>query len=472
MSMRVACLSAFLAGSIHAPPPAAPSAAPATPPLDWATLEKPFLTNHEQLTFRDKYVKAGESYFSPDGKWVIFQAVEVPEKGKEPSPFYAMYLAKLEGGKFTTIERVSPAGSANTCGWFHPTEAGIVTFGSTLITPKDEGPAGYQRGTSRYRWAFPAEMDVVAVRVKDLCEEQVRGGMKLTRTLGMPNILNGMSASLPKQVFTRPNYDAECSFDKTGRFLLYSHIEDAAKVEPAAEKPGTKEEPASEKRATKEEPASEKPGTTEKRATTEKAGTPEPPKADANIYIFDTKTKKQYPIVVVPGYDGGPFFSPDGKSICYRSDRKGNDLLQIFVADLKFEKDADGVEIPVGISQEYQLTDNEHVSWCPFWHPSGKFMLYATSEVSHTNYEVFAIEVNRDKMEAAAKGAAGAAVKVAHVRTRRITLADGADVLPAFNAEGTKVIWTSQRGPKIDGEMKPSSQLWIADWKGDPFSRW
>ena len=31
------------------------------------------------------------------------------------------------------------------------------------------------------------------------------------------------------------------------------------------------------------------------------------------------------------GYDGGPFFSPDGKKILYRSDRKENDLLQVFI---------------------------------------------------------------------------------------------------------------------------------------------
>ena len=31
------------------------------------------------------------------------------------------------------------------------------------------------------------------------------------------------------------------------------------------------------------------------------------------------------------GYDGGPFFSPDEKMICYRSDRQLNDLLQIYV---------------------------------------------------------------------------------------------------------------------------------------------
>lgn len=426
------CSFVTLAGTaMAAQPPAAPTEPPAAP-LDWAKLEAPFVTNQKQVTYRDKYVKAGESYFSADGKWVVFQAVEVPGKGKEPDGFYAMYVARLEGSIFTKVEKVSPAGSANTCGWFHPTEPGIVIFGSTLVTPKDdgEGAAGYQRGTSRYRWAFPAEMEVVVMRVNSVRDEQSKDRVKY-RKMGLPQYDFGLTGTFATPIFSRANYDAECSFDKTGRFLLYSHIEDAGK----------------------------------------EADPKSPPKADANIYVYDMKTKKQHPIVVAPGYDGGPFFGPDGKSICYRSDRKGNDLLQIFVADLKFEKGDDGVEVPVGITQEYQLTDNEHVSWCPYWHPSGKFMLYATSEVSHANYEVFAIEVDRAKMGEAAKGGSGASVKVPKLATRRITSADGADVLPAFNAEGTRLIWTSQRGPKIDGEMKPSSQLWIADWKGDPFAK-
>ena len=45
-------------------------------------------------------------------------------------------------------------------------------------------------------------------------------------------------------------------------------------------------------------------------------------------------------ITEAPGYDGGPFFSPDGKRLVYRSDRQDNHLLQIFVRELEF--DAEG----------------------------------------------------------------------------------------------------------------------------------
>jgi hypothetical protein len=283
-----------------------------------------------------------------------------------------------------------------------------------VSTPKEEVASGYQRGTSRYRWAFPSEMDVVVARLAEKDQTEASPFVEA------------------KPLFTRPNYDAECTFDASGRFVLYAHIEDAPK------------------------PAD---------APTDAP----PPKPDANIYIHDTVTKKDIPIVVAPGYDGGPFFSPDGRWICYRSDRRGNDELQLFVAKLAFEKDAEGVDVPTGIEREYQITDNAHVNWCPFFHPKGDFLVYATSEVGHQNYEIFAVEIPKAKLDAATKDAPGASVVVPGLRTVRLTHADGADVLPAFNADGTKMIWCSQRGPKIEGEPRPSSQVWIADWTGTPF---
>jgi Tol biopolymer transport system component len=222
----------------------------------------------------------------------------------------------------------------------------------------------------------------------------------------------------PVTVFEQPRYDAECSWDPTGRFLLYT------RVEPAVD--GHEGRP------------------------------------DGNIYVFDTKTKQHHALVVEPGYDGGPFFSPDGRTIVYRSDRKGDDLLQIYVADLRFEKDADGVDVPVGIEKEYPLTANEHVNWAPFWHPSGKFIVYGSSELGHTNYEVIAIESNMQKLREGARPEDLGRV--------RVTYADGADILPAFSPDGKWLMWTSQRGPKRETEERPSSQLWIAEWiGGNPF---
>ena len=146
-------------------------------------------------------------------------------------------------------------------------------------------------------------------------------------------------------------------------------------------------------------------------------------------------------IVGAPGYDGGPFFSPDAKRICYRSDRNKDNLLQVFVADLVFDKDG----AITGIANETQLTSNEHVKWCPFFRPDGKTIVYGTSEVGHRNYEVFEIVLPT---------AAG------QVPTRRrVTEAEGADVLPVFSPDGKWLLWTGQRNDTR------SSQLFVGEYR-------
>lgn len=368
--------------------------------LDWRKLETPYLTRHVQLTSREKFVKAGEQYFNANASWLIFQAVPVPAAGNEPDPFYSMYVAKIlkdKDGHVTGLGepiKVSPEGSANTCGWFHPTETWRILFGSTMTRPADDQKSGFQVGTRTYRWMFPEEMDIVTRNVVEIAED-VMPGCPMN-----PEIAKKPDAKAPVALFTRPLYDAEASYSKDGRFVLYGRVREG--------QPGEK--------------------------------------ADADIWLYDTQSQTHTPLVTAKGYDGGPFFSPDGKSICYRSDRKLDDVLQLFIADLEFN--AQGV--PTGITREKQLTDGSAVNWCPYWHPSGKLLVYASSEVSHSNYEVFAVEVNRDK-------------PVESIARRRVTQATGADVLPVFSNDGKLMVWCSQRGPKIAGEERPSSQVWIAE---------
>ncbi|GMV25775.1 MAG: hypothetical protein AMXMBFR58_18060 [Phycisphaerae bacterium] len=421
--LRVAYGGLLVASSVfaacgHRPPPAETPTQPDTPPpaasQAWQEAERPLLSDWVQLTFRDKFIKAGEQYFSPDGSWVIFQAIAVPDSpAAAPGMFYSMYVAKVRrdstGGILGLDEpfMISPPMSANTCGWFHPTQPGRVMYGSTMGEPSGQERSGFQVGTNRYRWAFPSEMEIATQTVRPI-----------TMTLSPREQAQCGTDYLASTLFTREGYDAECSWDKSGRFVLYANV-DQSKTTPDG-------------------------------------------RADADIYIYDTQTHQHHPIVVAPGYDGGPFFSPDGKRICYRSDRKNDDLLQIYVADLKFETDASGTPVPVGMEREYALTSNSAVNWAPFWHPSGRYLVYGTSEVGHSNYEVFAVEFDREKLLAG---------RGDELRRRRVTHAPGADVLPTFSADGTVLMWTSQRGAAAPGEEKPSSQIWVARWNGDPFGK-
>jgi TolB protein len=164
---------------------------------------------------------------------------------------------------------------------------------------------------------------------------------------------------------------------------------------------------------------------------------------DGDLWVKDLQTGDVRPIVEAPGYDGGPFFSPDGRRITYRSDRKKNDLLQVFVADLAFGDDGS----IIGIEREHQITRNDHVNWCPFWIRDGRSLVYATSQIGHYNYEIFIVDADAGFDGGPLRYGTGA---------RRVTDMAGFDGLPAFSFDGKTMVWTSKRS----GDE--GSQLWAS----------
>ena len=81
-----------------------------TPP----TGESEILSDYVQLTHG--FARAGEAYFSPDMKWIIFQA------SMQKDEDYSMYLAQLrwKDGLIAGIDtpiKISPEGSWNSCGF-------------------------------------------------------------------------------------------------------------------------------------------------------------------------------------------------------------------------------------------------------------------------------------------------------------------------------------------------------------------
>src|SRR5689334_1328664 len=95
--------------------------------LQLAAPEARHLRNVKQLTHTGKN---GESYFSPDGKKIIFQSV------RGANPYYQMYTMNADGSG----ERLVSTGRGKcTCGWFHPTQAKIL-FASTHLDPNAFAP--------------------------------------------------------------------------------------------------------------------------------------------------------------------------------------------------------------------------------------------------------------------------------------------------------------------------------------------
>jgi TolB protein len=133
----------------------------AEPADDWQKQEATHLKNIRQVT--KDFVRAGEGYFSPDGKQIIFQA----EEKEGGNPFYQIFVMDLESGKF---RRVSPGVGKTTCSYFRPTDGKKIIFASSHLDPdaKKKQEAEYKQREEdakakkrpRYRWDFDEHMDI------------------------------------------------------------------------------------------------------------------------------------------------------------------------------------------------------------------------------------------------------------------------------------------------------------------------
>src|SRR3981081_3579573 len=157
--------------------------------------ERDFLTRVRRLTIEGK--RAGEGYWSPDGKRLVFQSEREPG-----NPFYQIYVLDLSSGD---VKRVSPGMGKTTCAFFRPGSDEIL-FASTHADPKskqlqDEELAFRASGKERrYSWDYDPEMDIYAY------SEKGRGLKRLTTAHG---------------------YDAEGSYSPDGRWIVFSSMRDA-----------------------------------------------------------------------------------------------------------------------------------------------------------------------------------------------------------------------------------------------------
>ncbi len=322
-------------------------------PADWEKAEATHLKNIKQVT--SGFVRAGEGYFSPDGKKIIFQA----EEKDTGNPFYQIFVQDLSSGNF---RRVSPGAGRTTCAAFTPDGKKII-FASSHLDPdvKKRQEAEFkqreedrQKGIRRrYSWDFDPFMEIF--------EADLDGS-------NLKNLTNS------------PGYDAEGSYSADGKQIVFCSKRDG----------------------------------------------------HLNLFIMDADGKNVRQLTKTKDcYNGGPFFSPDGSKVIFRSDRKEKDRLQIYVIN------ADG-------TGEKALTDNDKwVYWAPYWYKDGKHIIYTAAdhsdEKARPNYDLYWMNIENGK-------------------TTRITYAPGQDVLPVFSPDYSKIMWTSSR----DG--RSPTQLWSADF--------
>ena len=329
--------------------------------------ERDFLSRIRRLTVEGR--RAGEGYWSKDGKKLVFQSEREPG-----NPFYQIYLMDLTTGDTT---RVSTGLGKTTCSFINP-ETNDILFASTHHDPSSKQQqdeelkfraSGQER---RYSWDYDPEMELYAKSAKT-------GTLKrLTNTRG---------------------YDAEASYSPDGQWVVFTSTRQAYDRDLTAAE--------------------------QKQLATD-------PSYFAEIYVMpaDADGTGARRLTSTPGYDSGPFFSPDGKRIIWRRFDEAGLLADIYTMK------PDGSDVR-------RLTDFGAMSWAPYIHPSGQYVIFASNKLGFENFELFMVDIDGKKEPV------------------RVTYSDGFDGLPVPSPDGKQLAWTTSRAGGREG------QIFLAQWNHD-----
>ena len=220
--------------------------------LPTAALAMP-ISGARQLTFEG--ARAGEGYFSADGRRMIFQSERA-----EGNPFYQIYLLDLETGD---VDRLSPGYGKTTCGWIHP-DGTRALYASTQFDPearaKMQAELDFRASgqTWRYAWDYDPTYEIIGV---DL---ETRAYTRLTDAWG---------------------YDAEGAYSPDGGRIVFASNRHAYAAD---------------------------------LSEAEAARLERDPSYFMDIYVMDADGANVRRLTDAPGYDGGPFWSADGSKITWR----------------------------------------------------------------------------------------------------------------------------------------------------------
>lgn len=169
---------------------------------------------------------------------------------------------------------------------------------------------------------------------------------------------------------------------------------------------------------------------------------------DLELYTMDADGKNVKQITFGLGYDGGAFFSPDGKKLVFRASRPTEEtevkeykelLAQGLVAPTNMEIytcNIDGTDLK-------QITKLGKANWAPFYHPSGKKIIFSSNHASERGYDfnLYMINIDGTGLEA-------------------ITTESNFNAFPMFSPDGKKLVFSSNRN---NGGTRDTN-LFIAEW--------
>ena len=164
---------------------------------------------------------------------------------------------------------------------------------------------------------------------------------------------------------------------------------------------------------------------------------------------MDIDGKNQKQITFGLGYDGGAFFSPDGKKLVFRASRptteeEVKEYKELLKQGLVAPTTMDIYTCNVDGSDLKQITFLGKASWAPFYHPSGKKIIFSSNHHSKKGYDFQLFMVNVDG-----------------TNIEQITNQSLFNAFPMFSPDGKKLIFSSNRN---NGGTRDTN-LFIADWE-------
>lgn len=169
---------------------------------------------------------------------------------------------------------------------------------------------------------------------------------------------------------------------------------------------------------------------------------------DLELYTMDIDGSNVKQVTSGLGYDGGAFFSPDSKQLIFRSSRpKTKEAIATYKGLL-----AKGLVQPTNMelyvcnvdgSELKQITQLGGANWAPYFHPSGKKILFASNHhiKSGRVFNLFMINVD------------GTGLK-------QITFDKTFDSFPMFSPDGKRLAFSSNRN---NGGTRDTN-VFVADW--------
>lgn len=169
---------------------------------------------------------------------------------------------------------------------------------------------------------------------------------------------------------------------------------------------------------------------------------------DLELYTMNVDGSNVKQITTGLGYDGGAFFSPDSKKLVFRASRPKTEEEVKTYKDLLAQNLVQPTNLEIFVcnadgSDMKQITKLGSANWAPYFHPSGKKIIFASNHHSQGGrvFNLFSINVDGTGLE-------------------QLTHDKVFDSFAMFSHNGKKVVFASNRN---NGGTRDTN-IFIADW--------